>query len=366
MSFREDVNELAGAIDKSNKFQRKTAGWSSKVMEASGLTAMTQRAKNVITGELHGNVAAHRTLDWDSLPSEFRDSAASVGIRKKDWDAIRATKAYEPTEGKGAQYIRPEDVAEINPDAAFKYEQWTQKMRKLVTNEPQLSTKAITTGAFLGPAAPGDPARFAASWLFMFKSFPLSVVFNYVIPTYQRGVMDRKWGQFGGMVFSATVLGAAAIQAKDTLKGREPREMDNARFWAAAFVQGGGAGMFGDFLFADQNRFGMSPLKSMLGPGYQLAEDVMAANLGPAWGLAFDDAMEFEDAFEDWRVKNTKILQRLVPGSSLWPTRLAYDRLLVDNINDFVDPEYRSKIARHKRQLRKDFGQKYYDFAEPR
>ena len=39
-------------------------------------------------------------------------------------------------------------------------------------------------------------------------------------------------------------------------KGRDPPDINNLKFWAKSAARGGGIGLFDDFLFADQNRYG--------------------------------------------------------------------------------------------------------------
>jgi hypothetical protein len=65
---------------------------------------------------------------------------------------------------------------------------------------------------------------------------------------------------------TSTVLGYAAMTAKDMLKGKTPRDPKDPNTIIKAFTQGGGAGIYGDFLFGEYNRFGQSPLETAAGP----------------------------------------------------------------------------------------------------
>ncbi|HBC5610244.1 TPA: hypothetical protein KEV05_004440 [Klebsiella oxytoca] len=62
-----------------------------------------------------------------------------------------------------------------------------------------------------------------------------------------------------------TFFGYLSMQTKLMLKGQTPRPADAKTFLAAA-AQGGGLGIFGDFLFGEANRFGAGPVLSMVGP----------------------------------------------------------------------------------------------------
>jgi hypothetical protein len=52
--------------------------------------------------------------------------------------------------------------------------------------------------------------------------------------------------------------------------------MNDPKFWAKSAAQGGGIGLFGDFLFADQNRYGGGIVSSLAEPviGSQILEAV--------------------------------------------------------------------------------------------
>ena len=58
---------------------------------------------------------------------------------------------------------------------------------------------------------------------------------------------------------SMMVMGGLAYQMKEIAKGRDPIDITTPGFWGKAFAQSGGAGIFGDFLSADVNRFGGGP-----------------------------------------------------------------------------------------------------------
>ena len=56
----------------------------------------------------------------------------------------------------------------------------------------------------------------------------------------------------------------------------------------------------------------------------------------------------------------TRFLRRNTPATSLWYTRLAVDRMVWDQIQTHLDPEYRQSFARVERRAKQDFGQKFW------
>ncbi|MDE8420560.1 hypothetical protein, partial [Klebsiella pneumoniae] len=68
-------------------------------------------------------------------------------------------------------------------------------------------------------------------------------------------------------------------------EGKRPTPTDAQAFWGAAVLQGGGFGIFGDFLQSSQNRFGGGFLGSLAGPLFQDGQAVfnVAGSQHPAW-----------------------------------------------------------------------------------
>ena len=48
------------------------------------------------------------------------------------------------------------------------------------------------------------------------------------------------------------------------------------------------------------------------------------------------------------------------PGSSLWYTKLATDRMVFDQIQAMIDPDYRKSFRRYEKRMKKDFGQTFW------
>jgi hypothetical protein len=52
------------------------------------------------------------------------------------------------------------------------------------------------------------------------------------------------------------------------------------KFWGAAAVQGGGLGLFGDFIFSDVNRYGQGFAMTVAGPMASFANDTFDLTFG--------------------------------------------------------------------------------------
>ena len=119
--------------------------------------------------------------------------------------------------------------------------------------------------------------------MMQFKSFPLAMMNQRVLRDIQLRTGKRGFVQTENLGFNADNLGTAAAMArffaitavfgyaamslKDIVKGREPRDPRSFKAAQAALLQGGGLGIYGDFLFGEsKNRFGGGPLDTLIGP----------------------------------------------------------------------------------------------------
>lgn len=48
------------------------------------------------------------------------------------------------------------------------------------------------------------------------------------------------------------------------------------------------------------------------------------------------------------------------PGSSLWFSKIVTDRILFDQIQTMIDPNYRQAFSRYEKRMKKDFGQGFW------
>src|SRR5690606_29920935 len=135
-----------------------------------------------------------------------------------------------------------------------------------------------------------------------------------------------------GMAAATTVAGAMAVQLSEMKNGRDPLPMDTSAFWLKAFMKGGGAGIWGDFLYSSTNSYGGGPEETVAGPLVGIVGDVFTPFM-----QEISDVYEAED-FEDFDSKFPKRLvdlaHRYTPGSNLWYTQALFNRLLWESLED--------------------------------
>ena len=200
-----------------------------------------------------------------------------------------------------------------------------------------LKTRSVFNTMFERGTVAGEIGRSAV----LFKSFGVSVLMRQAgeILAMNSGTAVR-YG--AGLILGTTLMGALSLQLKAIAAGRDPRAMQDEKFWGAAMLQGGGFGIFGDFLHSAQNRAGGGFAQTLAGPIVDDAQGI--ANLARS---------------EDPRKQLVRELKGLTPGNNIWYSRAAFDRILADAAEEYINPDLRNQRRRLHRYAEEQ-GTGYY------
>ncbi len=323
-----------------------TGRFADVMVKASGLNYWTNVAR-----QQYGLNTLHRLGElinrpFNNLNPKIQRMFRKYGISSDNWDAMRAVPLYEQ---EGARYLNP---------GAFADEELTHKIIGAVMEEtdfaiPEPGAKAMTLlrGGSAAGTIPGEITRSMG----MFKSFATSVIVTHWLRALNMAPANGL-AYFASLLLGTTALGAVAIQAKQIVDGKTPMEMDRA-FWSWAFLQGGGTGIMGDFIFQDHTRVG-SLSEFALGP---LAGDASIV-LGLTLGTANDFITARDKIGEKLGARAARSIDKLAPN--LWQTNLLLKRYLTDHIQYLVNPNWQSQQRTMERRIRKERGQNYW--WEPR
>lgn len=336
-----------------NRFTEVTgAGFSAKVadatMRASMLSAWTDAGRKAFGMEFHSFIADNVGKSFDDLPDPIANTFKRYGIDSDDWETMRKAPILKH---KGVRFFSPENLSKSGEHTNL-----VTKIQEMILTEtdfavptPDSRVRAITTAGRQRGSLVGEISRSA----FMFKSFPITVIATHLYRGAMQGGTANKLKYLASISIATTVLGAISLQSKEVARGKDPRNMNDSKFWAAAYAQGGGAGIYGDFLFSDANRFGGGAVMSMAGPMVGLTNDVGKLTLGNV-----QQVIKGEDA--KLGADMVDFARRYTPGGSLWYLRLAYEREVIDQLQKQVDPKAASKFRRIQSRRKKDYNQSYW------
>ena len=322
------------------------------IMRLSLLTPHTQAMKNAFGMEFLGTLADRAARSFDQLDPRLRGAMERYGISAADWDVIRQHGVVR--QGNVA-FVSPDDLARSGADpdarAATRLLEMIQSETRYAIPEPGASERAVTLRGTQRGTWQGEFFRSAMQY----KSFPVTVMTTHLV----RALNAARRGDYGRylvtMAVGMTVAGAFAIQMKQIAQGKDPRNMADWQFWAAAMAQGGGAGLLGDFIYSAVSRTDSSfYLNTFGGPLAGLMDDVARVA-----GMNFQ-ALSDEQRERSFGADVARFVRRNAPGTSLWYSRLATDRVLWDSLQEMVDPDAHRRWRQIERRALRDYDQDFW------
>jgi hypothetical protein len=280
---------------------------------------------------------------WLELDPRFRAMFERYGIGAADWQAMQAAPLV--TAADGSKWFHPDQLDDDRLADTIMRMIYTEQDMAVVT--PGVRSRAFVAGF----GRPGTVQGELAKTLFQFKGFPLTILFDHGarMLAMQGGFNKALYG--ASFLLSATAAGWLALEAKAILKGQDPRPL-NVKTMLAALQQGGGLGIYGDFLFGAQNRGGQGLGETLLGPSATTVSGVAGLVVGAP-------LLQAEGEKVDYDRQLVKLLRSETPGGSLWYARLAWDRIILDQWQAAADPAYfRSWRAMERRAH--DLGTQYW------
>jgi hypothetical protein len=323
------------------------------VMRASLLSPWTNAGRWAFGMEFLGYLADNAGTVFSDLPPAMRKTLDHYGIGEGKWDIVRSTPLYEY---EGASFLRAEDIearTDIRSDLARDLATSLLVMVETETNFNVPSSSLRGRIALTGDTRPGTVSGEIIRSFAMYKNFGVTVFNTHILRGLNQPTLRGKGSYYADLMISTTLMGALALQMKEMAKGRDPRPMEGPEFWGAAMMQGGGLGIFGDFLFSNVNRFGGGLGETIAGPVAGLLNDGLKLTIGNvAQAVQGKDTNVASEAIS--------FAARYTPGSSLWYSRLALERVFVDQAKKWVDPDAASKMRRLETRYRNQYGQNYW------
>jgi hypothetical protein len=331
------------------------------VLRASGLAAYTQAGRWAFGMEFLGHLTNLVGKSFDELDPRLARAMQRHGISPGDWDVIRNSPIEEH---RGAGWLLPQNVEDQRAGgAADKLLQMIQTETDYAVPVPDVRTRALMNSVAPRGTWIGEIGRSA----FLFKSFGISVLMMHGRRMLLQTPINR--ARYAAAFFIMTTLGGAiALELKELAKGKDLRDpraegekakkqgvpawAGHAQFWGAATAQGGGWGIYGDFLGSSQNRFGGGFASTLAGPMVQSAQNFGDATVGEGFR-----AVTGKPTHPGADV--VKLLKQETPGSSLWYTRLAFERLVADQLQEEIDPNHK-KTWRAMSRRAKEKGQEFW------
>jgi hypothetical protein len=335
-----------------------------------GLTLWTDSMRAGSMIGMANRIGSYSGLSHGRLPEGVRNVLELYGIGKDEWNLI-STVGVKEVKDVGS-FITPDMMNNLSPEAVSGYltkkgikptayqikkakRQLEDSLRGYYVDrsqyavvEPDAKGRAI----MLQGTQPGTVMGEMARAFMQFKAFPISIAQKVwgrdIRGRTGKGSSMRAMAEF--MVMS-TLFGYMAMTAKDLTKNRSPRDPSDPRTWGAAFLQGGGAGIYGDFLFGDmKNRFGGGFVSTIAGPTASQADELFNI-FGQVKAGEFDKAGE--SLFKFGYSNAAGALSIINPYATMLNTaysKAALDNLIYYNVMESMNPGYKRRLERRMRK----------------
>jgi len=322
-------------------------GTSSKVanavMKASFLEPWTNAGRKAFGMEFAGVLADNFGKRFDQLDPELRGVFERNDILERDWDSFRQTKTIEH---KGAVF------ADMTADETRKFHSMVLMETDYAVPTPDARVRSYTTGGLARNTVVGQLWRS----LFMIKSFPITIGLTHFYRAVNQATMQGKIQYATSLLATTSVLGGVALMAKDIAAGRDPREVTDPntivdiKFLLSAIQQGGGLGIFSDFIFSDVNRFGSGFAETAIGPIGDTVDTGVRLTLGNLREFVISEETNFAGELG-------KAVERYTPN--IWQVSL-FKQALFDQYEMMADPDAQLKFRRLIRKREKEYNQEYW------
>lgn len=300
----------------------------------------------------------------DALPIEHQRKLALSEIKSAEWDAIRSSiDADKAADGTDVRMATPESVRSLSDEAITSYltakgetvNAFTiKKARTDLENKLRafyqdtidsavIEPTARTRGGILQGTQRGTIVGEALRSMMQFKSFPIAILRQRVARDIHLRTggsatkMDAikqvgAWGPaFAQFMIMSTVMGYGAMVLKDLAKGLTPRDPSDPNTVVAAMMQGGGIGIFGDFLFGEANRYGGGLTSTLVGPAGQFVNDVHGIYSG-----IFHSSIDGE--VPDVAGKSLRLIYNNTPFANLFYIKPALDHFFMNELTEYLNP----------------------------
>jgi hypothetical protein len=187
-----------------------------------------------------------------------------------------------------------------------------------------------------------------AKSVLLFKSMPIALMSRHFLRGMNQGNAYGKAVYIAALMAGTTICGAAAVQFNNFVSGKDPQDMTDPKFWAAAAMKGGSLGIYGDFLLNTETQHGRSPVAAMGGVGVGYVEDMLNMTHG---NLIKHAKGEKTHAGSDF----IRFMKGNIPGNNFWYMKAGLDRLVFNNLQEMVSPGYSKRVEQRAKKYKETY-----------
>lgn len=353
--------DLTSVYDRASQLARVSDTAASTVMRASLLNAWTRATKSAWSKLLMNKYAnLSKEKKWGQLDAEDQSFLKSVGLDERTWEVMSLAEPVK--DGAGHSLLATQsilnipddqlkhlgDPSEVKNQAVKKYYAHVLDEQGLAVIESGLRERTKLHGKTHGGSLVGFVSRGATQ----FKSFPVTFLMRHGTRALRNGVVSTTpFTYMIPLAMGMSAMGALSLQLGEIANGNNPLAMWNdddpdvaLSFMTKAMMKGGGMTLLGDIVVAGADTSGRGVKDFLLGP---LGGDM--AKLASLTSGTANQALNGKDVTS--KANQTYMLAKSkIPGQNLWQIKTVMNRLMFDDIQNIIAPNYQQK---HKRKMQK-------------
>lgn len=316
----------------------------------SGLTYWTDSLKSGAALMTSHHLALHSHLNFQSLPHKIQRLLNQYGISPTEWDLLRTHSTTGPD---GRSYLLPADLLD-NPTLSHP----AIKLQALISDRTDFAVLSAGPREYFSllnalNGVENDAWGQAVRFLTQFKTFSVATVTKTLSRDFSGSSSSSEAAiSISTFLAQTIVLGYLSMTIKDLIRGKEPRDPTDPKTLLAAFMQAGGLGIYGDFLFSlsRENRMGRGFLETLGGPTVSSLADI-------------SDILKHSFNYATGSRENLPAAQALrltmqnTPFLNLFYSRAALDYLILHNLQELASPGY---LKRLEKRLQDDENRNYW------
>ena len=355
-------------------------GWSSTQRTFFKYNALAWWTNTLKEGSMLGMAnyfARQKNLEFGKLNKQLQELFNMYDIDATKWDVIRKTAMEKADDGMEFINIGMLDqITDADMKKILNLDKVTESQLRIEKDkfkasvsgmlldrsiyaviEPDARLKGDMTRGMLAGTPEGEAIRFMGQ----FKAFPFAIMAKvlgrelsyFKGPNVTKADYGRGFVGIVALMVTQGILGYVSMTAKDLLRGKKPRDPSNTKTIMAAFLQGGGLGIYGDVLFKEV-RGSADVAAAAVGPVLLTAGDVIAAI---NYGIRGEGGKAGKAAY--------RTVSANIPFLNLFYIKAVFDYMIGFQIMETMNP---GVLKRVEKRMKKDYNQEYQEnflFTKP-
>ena len=366
------AEDLTSVYDRASQVARISNTASSTIMRASLLNAWTRATKAAWSKTLMNKYAnLPKEKKWGQLDAEDQDFLKAVGLDERTWEIMSLAEPMK--DGAGNPLMTTQSILNI-PDDQIKHlgnptEVKNQAVKKYFSHVLDEQGMAVIESGLrertrlYGKTHGGEILGFLGRGMMQFKSFPVTFLMRHGTRALRDGALSpTPYTYMIPLAMGMSAMGALSLQLGEIAAGNNPLTMwddddpDVAlSFMTKAAMKGGGLTLLGDIISAGVDTSGRDFYSFAGGPMLGDMAKIMSMTSGTA-----NRVINNQDITNKPN-QAYMFLKSKIPGQNLWQIKTVMNRLMFDDIQNMIAPDYQQK---YKRKMQKQGRSQWWESGE--